>query len=190
MMCMREDATVSRFLSTVVTKGIPQAEQQAAIDNWYNNALATAKIDKRIESGGAKVGQPAPNFTLTDLSGKQVSLSDFKGRPVLINFFATWCTPCRQEMPDLQALYDAQKDKGLVVLAVNLTNQDSAKDVAQYVKDLKLTFPTVLDTSGSVASSYRVGPIPRRTSSTRMDGCAAFRSAPCRARQWSSDSPS
>ena len=157
---MREDEIMDRFLSTVVATGTTEEERQASVRNWYNDALTKAKIEKHIESGGVRIGQPAPDFTLNGLDGKPVRLSDLKGKAVFVNFFATWCNPCRVEMPDIEAVWKAYKDRGLVVLAVNLTNQDDAGDVAQFVKDFGLTFPVVLDEKGSVASLYRVVPIP------------------------------
>ena len=157
---LHEDAVVQRFQEKVILAGVAAVDQETALRNWYNNALAKANIEKRIQGGGVKVGQPAPDFTLLDMDGKAVRLSDYKGRPVLINFFATWCTPCREEMPDLEAAWKAYKERGFVILAVNLTDQDNVADVAKYVKDLQLTFPVVLDKSGSVSTLYRVGPIP------------------------------
>ncbi len=157
---LREDTLVNKYLTTVVLNGVDTADQQTALSNFYNDAISKASIEKRIDTGGAKVGKPAPDFTLKTLDGQSVSLSDFKGKPVLINFFATWCGPCRAEMPDLQAAWQQYKDQGLTVLAVNLTNQDTVSDVKAYVEQLSLTFPTVLDDTGGVASLYKVGPIP------------------------------
>ena len=157
---LREDAIVNRYFTTIVAATGTDEEKQTAISNWYNDEKAKANIVKNISSGGAKVGQAAPDFTLNGLDGKPVKLSDYKGQAVLINFWATWCNPCRQEMPDLEALWKTYKDRGVVVLAVNLTDQDTVSDVTQYIKDLALTFPVVLDETGSVSSLYRVGPIP------------------------------
>ncbi len=157
---MREDALIEKFLRMVVVAGVAEQEQQAAVRNWYNNVLAKARIEKKIESGGAKVGESAPDFSLNDLEGKPVRLSDLRGKAVFINFWATWCNPCRAEMPDIEAVWQTYRDRGLVVLAINLTNQDDINDVTSFVKELGLTFPVLLDTQGSVASLYRVGPIP------------------------------
>jgi cytochrome c biogenesis protein CcmG, thiol:disulfide interchange protein DsbE len=155
-----EDVLVDRYLTLFVAASGTDEEKETAIRNWYNDKLAKANIEKHISSGGAKVGQAAPDFTLNGLDGKPVSLSSLKGQAVLINFFATWCDPCRSEMPDLETVWKTYKDRGVVVLAVNLTDQDTAGDVAQYVKDLSLTFPVVLDETGSVSTLFRVGPIP------------------------------
>lgn len=83
-------------------------------------------------------------------------MSDFRGRPVIINFWATWCGPCRVEMPHLQAAYEAYQKGGLVVLGVNLTERDSPQHVPDFLAEFGLTFPVVLDENGSVAEMYRV----------------------------------
>ena len=157
---MREDTIIRKYINTVVLSGVAAADQQTAINNFYNDTLSKASIQKRVNTGSAKVGKAAPDFTLKNLDGQQVRLSDFKGKPVLMNFFATWCGPCRSEMPDLEAAWQQYKDQGLTVLAVDLTNQDNVADVKAYVKELGLTFPAVLDETGSVAGLYKVGPIP------------------------------
>jgi peroxiredoxin len=104
------------------------------------------------------VGAPAPDFTLSDLSGQPVKLSALKGQVVLINFWATWCGPCQLEMPAIQKAYDAQKGQGLTVLAVNLN--EPAKDVQTYVNNLNLNFPVLLDPGDSISNLYRVRGYP------------------------------
>ncbi|PAB58385.1 TlpA family protein disulfide reductase [Anaeromicrobium sediminis] len=102
------------------------------------------------------VGKPAPKFTLKDLNGKDVSLSDYKGKIVLINFWATWCAYCDMEMPDLEKLNKENDD--LVVLAVNVRE---GKDIVEkYIKEGKYTFPVALDESGDVSAKYLVSAFP------------------------------
>ncbi|MCL4458737.1 MAG: TlpA family protein disulfide reductase [Chloroflexi bacterium] len=107
---------------------------------------------------GPLVGQAAPDFALSSLDGKLVRLSDFKGQLVLLNVWATWCPPCRAETPDLEAFFSEYRDKGVVVLAVNL-REDRSK-VASFVAERHLTFPVLLDTTGKVGDVYRVEAIP------------------------------
>lgn len=102
------------------------------------------------ESGRAAVGQPAPDFTLPTLERDAVSLSDYRGRPVLINFWATWCAPCRLEMPELVRTYNTHQEEGFVVLAVDLTDQDSLDDVRAFVEEFDMPFPVLLDETGAV----------------------------------------
>lgn len=104
-------------------------------------------------------GHPAPNFELATLDGEVVSLADLKGRPVLVNFWATWCGPCRAEMPEFQ---EASVDNAgnLVVLGVNNTASDTPEYVVDFVQELGLTFPILLDEDGSTAELYRVRGLP------------------------------
>jgi peroxiredoxin len=102
-------------------------------------------------ASGVAVGQPAPDFTLNTLDGDQVSLTDFRGQPALINFWATWCSPCRLEMPGLVRAYETHKADGFVVLAINMTAQDMSADVNAFVEEFEMTFPVLLDESGEVA---------------------------------------
>ncbi|HET9590529.1 MAG TPA: TlpA disulfide reductase family protein [Anaerolineales bacterium] len=90
-----------------------------------------------------EVNFPAPELTLTDMQGVSRSLSDYRGQVVLVNLWATWCPPCKEEMPALQAFYDKHERNGFVIIAVN--DGDPAADVFQFVKDYKLTFPVWLD---------------------------------------------
>jgi cytochrome c biogenesis protein CcmG/thiol:disulfide interchange protein DsbE len=99
----------------------------------------------------ARVGHTAPDFALKTLDGKEIKLSDLKGKAVLINLWASWCPPCRYEMPAIQVAYEKYKNKGLVVLGIDFTVQDNLKDVNAFVKELKLTFPILLDETGKIS---------------------------------------
>ena len=90
-----------------------------------------------------KVSFPAPDLTLNDTQGVSRSLADYRGQVVLVNLWATWCPPCKEEMPTLQAFYNKHKENGFVIIAVN--DGDPTADVLQFVKDYRLTFPVWLD---------------------------------------------
>jgi peroxiredoxin len=103
-------------------------------------------------------GRPAPDFTLTSLTSQSVKLSELLGKVVILNFWATWCPPCRAEMPTLQEAYVAHTDDGLMVLAVD---QNEAPDqVIGFVADLHLTFPLLLDPGYAVSDRYRISLLP------------------------------
>ena len=91
----------------------------------------------------AQVNYPSPDLTLTDIQGVTHSLSDFRGQVVLVNLWATWCPPCKAEMPTLQSYHNKYSDKGFTVIAIN--DGDPTADVIQFVKDYSLTFPIWLD---------------------------------------------
>jgi peroxiredoxin len=102
------------------------------------------------------IGNLAPDFTLTTLDGKSVSLSELRGRPVVLNYWVTWCIPCRDEMPAIESLQSQYQAEGLVILSINGTKQDVLGDVEKFVGDLGLTFPVLLDQSEEVYNAYRV----------------------------------
>jgi len=102
-------------------------------------------------------GKPAPNFILKTLDGKEVSLNDYRGKVVLINFWASWCPPCREEMPLFRKVYENYKDKGFELLAISIDASQEA--VIRFVKDYGLSFPVLLD-DGRVSNLYRVQGLP------------------------------
>lgn len=111
--------------------------------------------------GNVQIGQHAPDFTLNTLDGEAVTLSELRGRPVFINFWATWCGPCRIEMPAIERAYQEHAGEGLTVLAVNLTDVDDVASVSTFVDELNLTFPILLDVDGYVSGElYRVPGLP------------------------------
>jgi thiol-disulfide isomerase/thioredoxin len=104
---------------------------------------------------GAEVGRSAPDFTLTDMQGQQVTLSELKGKVVILNFWATWCPPCRQEMPSMEELYRTYKDQGLVILAVNV-EENGAPLVKRFLEATPYSFPILLGGSAAVQNNYLV----------------------------------
>jgi thiol-disulfide isomerase/thioredoxin len=107
--------------------------------------------------GVAEIGRTAPNFTLPDLGGQEVSLDQFKGKIVLLDFWATWCGPCRMTMPLLERLQNQYSDV-LVQLAINM--QEPLNNVREYVRSEGIHARVLLDEDGSVSYAYRVGAIP------------------------------
>ncbi|MBA2870406.1 peroxiredoxin [Anoxybacillus calidus] len=108
---------------------------------------------------GLAIGNAAPDFELKTLDGKSIRLSELQGQKVILNFWATWCPPCRAEMPEMQNFYE-KHNKDVEVFAVNLTSQDSRDKVHSFIKENGLTFPVVLDEEGDVLKLYKISPIP------------------------------
>jgi peroxiredoxin len=100
-------------------------------------------LQPEVSTVPVKVSFPAPELTLTDIQGTPRSLVDYRGQVVLVNLWATWCPPCKEEMPALQSFYNKYRDQGFVVIAVN--DGDPTADVQQFAKDFQLTFPVWLD---------------------------------------------
>ena len=104
------------------------------------------------------ISSKAPDFILKDLNGKTVSLSAFRGKVVLLNFWATWCPPCRAEMPSLNKLYNMLKPRGLEVVAVSTDR--SISDIKDFIKSHRVSFPILFDSDRSGAKQYRVFSMP------------------------------
>lgn len=120
---------------------------------------AVVNFNQKDNAVSLETGQPAPDFTLTTLDGKQVSLSDYKGQVVMVNVWASWCEPCREEMPSIQQAYETYQDQGLVVLGVNL--EEKRVPIQGFADTYGLTFPILLDETGNVGRDlYQVKPIP------------------------------
>ena len=107
-----------------------------------------------------QTGFMAPDFTLETMSGTQMSLSDFRGQPVLVNFWASWCPPCRSEMPGMEKVYQELQDQGFVVLAINVAHQDTPSDAAYFVETQGFSFPILLDKEGFASQQYQLRSLP------------------------------
>lgn len=124
-------------------------------------AALTALPSFDVWSMGSRVptvGMQAEDFRLTDLAGKEQSLSQYRGKIVLLNFWATWCKPCTTEMPAMQTAYDKLRDKGFVVLAVNELEDDA--NVREHIKQYGHTFPVLMDRDNKVANQFGVFGLP------------------------------
>ncbi|OYD07834.1 thiol-disulfide oxidoreductase ResA [Paludifilum halophilum] len=110
------------------------------------------------QSKSPEVGEKAPDFELKTLDGETMKLSDLRGQAVLINFWATWCEPCRDEMPAIQNVYDRYKEQGFEVVAVNIA--EAPVSVRGFARQLELDFPILLDRDRKVTNQYDIGPIP------------------------------
>ena len=119
-----------------------------------NERDSTVTTTKQIQ-----VGFPAPNFTFPDLNGQQVSLSDHRGKVVLVNIWATWCPPCRQEMPSMQKLYERFKGENFEILAVSI-DSTGREAVAPFMRTMNLTFPALLDPRENIRPLYGVTGVP------------------------------
>lgn len=175
-----EECTAGVFSSRIgagsypgcVSDGFPKLTDRfiAAIQKDATSEPATPYIftspdDLEEVEVGLEVGQRAPDFTLRTLEGDEISLSDLRGQAVLVNFWATWCGPCRAEMPEFQQVYLAQKERGFAVVAVDY--MEDAEKVREFADELGLTFTFVLDNDGDVADLYRINSYP---SSFIIDG--------------------
>ncbi|MCW3116451.1 MAG: resA 7 [Chitinophagaceae bacterium] len=121
-------------------------------------------IAERIRSAEAiAIGNPAPDFTQADLKGNIISLSDFKGKYVLLEFWASWCIPCRQQNPFLKKLYDQYKDRNFIILGISKDNKDQKQAWIDAIKKDGITWPQLSDPEGNesiIARKYNVQPIP------------------------------
>lgn len=114
-----------------------------------------------VDLSQVQEGKPAPDFELTTLAGEKVQLSDYKGKKVILNFWATWCPPCKAEMPHMQNFYENNKGNDIEIVAVNLTNMDKGKtEIENFVKKYGLTFDIPLDPEGTIGAQYQAFSIP------------------------------
>ena len=128
---------------------LPRKIELPPASESYYKALRIERPDKTVV---------APDFTLEDLSRKSVSLRNVRGKVVFLNFWATWCVPCREEMPAMERLHRELKGEGLEVIAVNY--RETEKEIAPFLKELGLTFTALLDPDGRVSEEYGVWSLP------------------------------
>ncbi|HEY4552614.1 MAG TPA: redoxin domain-containing protein [Bacillaceae bacterium] len=133
----------------------PEASKDSEQDITASEEIPGADLRKELE------GNEAPDFELTTLDGEAAKLSDYRGKKVILNFWATWCPPCKAEMPHMQNFYEENKDQGIEILAVNLTNIDKGSGaIKSFVDEYGLTFPIPLDEEGMIGAQYQAFTIP------------------------------
>lgn len=139
-------------------------KQQIAKDRELeiNESLLGKAMDLNYKQTGLRKGDTPPDFTLTTMDGKEVTLSDYKGKKVILNFWASWCPPCKAEMPHMQKYYDKKaEEQNFEILAVNLTSEEkSNRLVEKFLQSYGITFPVPLDEKGNIALKYQVITIP------------------------------
>jgi peroxiredoxin len=123
-------------------------------------ASAQSKLNYKVIPNleAMKDKAPTPDFTLPGAEGNKLSLKDFRGKIVFLNFWATWCVPCREEMPAMEKLYQEFKDKNFVVLAVNV--KDRKQEALNFIKELRITYPIAIDPEGQVGLLYGAWGLP------------------------------
>lgn len=152
------------FLAGLVAWGIYDMgnEKSPNLSETKEGTILTESEDGKLKTEtGIQQGNIAPDFQLKTIEGQNVKLSDLRGQKVILNFWASWCPPCRAEMPDMQNFYQKYKDQDVTILGVNLTaTEKKAEDVAAFAKEYGLTFPIVLDDQSVVGGMYQTTSIP------------------------------
>ncbi|GLY12382.1 peroxiredoxin family protein [Pseudobacillus badius] len=132
----------------------------------YSNGTIEDSSDELVAAdfnSKLKKGTMVPSFKLKNLSGETISLSDYKGKKILLNFWASWCPPCKEEMPYIQKYYEERADKSNVeVITVNMTKheQGDIERVEKFIEEQKLTFPVLLDENGEIMNLYNIRAFP------------------------------
>jgi peroxiredoxin len=139
-----------------------------AFSTWNCRVLAVLGLAVALTAGactdsldapaGPGVGRQAPDLRLESLDGRQVSLADYAGQVVLLNFWATWCPPCKEEIPAIEKAYQAHRDDGFVVLGIN--DGEASEVIRAFADELGITYPVLIDKRGDVAAQYRRRGLP------------------------------
>lgn len=145
-----------------------------------NNALFAASSNTSLSKLKTKI--LAPNFHLVDMDGKKIQLKDYKGKPLIINFWATWCPPCREELPSMNKGWKKVKDLGIEMLAINVGEDEDT--IFNFTADYPIDFTVLLDLSGNIISEWPVNGLPT-TFVIDKEGYIVYRAIG--GRDWSSD---
>ncbi|MBM7715270.1 thiol-disulfide isomerase/thioredoxin [Bacillus thermophilus] len=141
---------------------IGKDKYEIADESQMDVLLPDAQAESGQEESGLSAGIRPPAIELPTLDGQQFRLADYKGKIVILNFWATWCPPCRAEMPDMQKFYQNYKDKGVEIVAVNLTAAENNKEVVQtFIDEFNVAFTIPLDETGMVGQQFEAFAIPK-----------------------------
>ncbi|HWQ05241.1 MAG TPA: TlpA disulfide reductase family protein [Longilinea sp.] len=127
---------------------------------WIAFTTMVTKPSELGKNPAPRQGFPAPEFTLNSLAGDPIRVEDFRGQVVVLNFWASWCPPCKAEMPAFEALQQAYHGEHVVILAINTTYQDDLAAATKFVADNQLSFPILMDKDGKVTDRYQVLAMP------------------------------
>lgn len=125
---------------------------------WVSRVPDNPNLSQSIKA--AQIGFFAPEFELASFNSEDILFTNFQGKPVILNYWASWCPPCQAEMPAFQQAFQEFSTTDLIIIAINASNQDSLSDVGQFIQKHGLTFPIALDNTGSAARDYQVHSLP------------------------------
>ncbi|WP_108306279.1 peroxiredoxin family protein [Metalysinibacillus jejuensis] len=161
---MKKNIGMLLIVALLVIAVATYTKQQMAKDRELeiNESLLGKAMDLNYKQTGLRKGDTPPDFTLTTVDGEEVTLSDYKGKKVILNFWASWCPPCKAEMPHMQKYYEKKaKEQNFEILAVNLTSEEKGdRLVEKFLQSYGITFPVPMDEDGSLAKTYQVITIP------------------------------
>ncbi len=155
--------TINKYIAGYVVAGASSDEDRRnRINDWQSTLARTSKIERFKQAGvgtAPTVGSQAPDFALKDLNGKEVKLSSLRGQPVMINFWATWCPPCRSEIPTIADVYKGTHKDG-VYQVLGVATQSDQQTIQAFTQEFGMTFPVIPDADSQATSLYHVLPIP------------------------------
>jgi cytochrome c biogenesis protein CcmG/thiol:disulfide interchange protein DsbE len=127
---------------------------------WIWISTSSAGETSNHDTPAPREGFQAPDFSLQSIQGETIQLGELRGQAVLVNVWASWCPPCKSEMPTMQLIYEQYQAEGFTILAINTANQDNLSDSMKFISEQGLTFPILLDNDGTVSSLYQVRSLP------------------------------
>lgn len=155
---------IKKYKDGYVLAGAKDVQDATNKENeWFTQLANTSRIDRFKPAGSGpapRVGAEAPDFALADTNGKEVKLSSLRGKPVMVNFWATWCPPCRAEIPEIVKLYTETGGEARPYEILGVATQSDNATIKAFSQEFNMTFPLLPDANGRVVSSYHVLPIP------------------------------